>query len=90
MREDVGKARIRRHSEVGDDLVDVLDEFADAMRVNDSDGAVVSSAILLAARQQLPPPPPPPAALNATAGRSAELERLFSAFLKTVNVSTVG
>ena len=45
MREDVGKARIRRHSEVGDDLVDVLDEFADAMRVNDSDGAVVSSAM---------------------------------------------
>ena len=36
------------------------------------------------------PPSPPPATLNATAGRSAELERLFSAFLKTVNVSTVG
>ena len=80
MREDVGKARIRRHSEVGDDLVDVLDEFADAMRVNDSDGAVVSSAM----------PPPPPATLNATAGRSAELERLFSAFLKTVDTSTLG
>ena len=52
MREDVGKARVRRHGEVGDDLVGVLNEFADAMRVDDPDGAVVSSAILLLAREQ--------------------------------------
>ena len=55
MLEDVGKARVLRHGEVGDDLVRILDEFADAMRVDDPDGAVLSSAILLLAREQLSP-----------------------------------